>query len=187
MNGNNYMKWLHHILNAVALWPVTGQCFQNTEWRAILYIPSKFHKSNKPANLNYHMSIKKVKRSRIQVWAFALRWAQKTKPCFVTLRTFFTPTAAQSGIFLPLHERLRPVQDSQQEFAQGVKIPRPFAFLPGRHMAICGKISGHKQFNVASAISNFKKILSKNISPFGRVKTESENICICWRRLYKKQ
>ena len=120
MNGNNYMKWLDHILNAVAIWPVTGQCFQNTEWRAILYILSKFHKSNKPANLNYHMSIKKVKRSRIQVWAFALRWAQKTKPCFVTLRTFFRP-----------------------------------------HMAICGKISGHKQFNVASAISNFKKFSLK--------------------------
>ena len=71
-------------------------------------------------------------------------------------------------------------RNSQQAFAQGVKIPRPFAFLAGRHMAICGKIvdyiSGHKQFNVAFAISNFKKILSKNISPFGRVKTESEKI-----------
>ena len=34
-------------------------------------------------------------------------------------------------------------------------------------MAICGKIvdyiSGHKQFEVASAISNFKKILSKKV------------------------
>ena len=28
-------------------------------------------------------------------------------------------------------------------------------------MAICGKISGHKQFNVASAISNFKKFSLK--------------------------
>ena len=58
-------------------------------------------------------------------------------------------------------------------------------------MAICGKIVdyifGHKQFDVASAISNFKKILSKNISPFGTVKTESENIWIWWRWLYKKQ
>ena len=85
------------------------------------------------------------------------------------------------------HERLRPVQ----EFTAGVKIPRPFAFLAVRHKAICGKIidyiSGHKQFDVASAISNFKKILSKNISPFGTVKTESENIWICWRWLYKKQ
>ena len=71
---------------------------------------------------------------------------------------------------------------SQQAFVQGVKIPRPFAFLAVRHMAICGNIvSGHKQFNVASAISNFKKILSKNIFPFGTVKTESENIWICRR------
>ena len=83
------------------------------------------------------------------------------------------------------------MRNSQQAFVQGVKIPRPFAFLAVRHMAICGKIvdyiSGHKQFDVASAISNFKKILSKNISPFGTVKTESENIWICWRWLYKKQ
>ena len=52
-----------------------------------------------------------------------------------------------------------------------------------RHKAFRGKIvnyiSGHKQFDVASAISNFKKILSKNISPFGTVTTESENIWIC--------
>ena len=43
----------------VAIWPVTGQGFQNTKWPAVLHIPSKFHKSKKPANLNYHMSIKK--------------------------------------------------------------------------------------------------------------------------------
>ena len=47
---------------------------------------------------------------------------------------------------------------------QGVKIPRPFAFPAVRHMAICGKIvdyiSGHKQFDVASAISNLKKKFS---------------------------
>ena len=50
---------------------------------------------------------------------------------------------------------------------QGVKIPRPFAFLAVRHMAICGKIvdyiSGHKQFDVASAISNLKKEFSLKI------------------------
>ena len=50
-------------------------------------------------------------------------------------------------------------------------------------MAIYGKIvdyiSVHKQFDVVSAISNFfKKILSKNVSPFGTVNTESENIWI---------
>ena len=74
-------------------------------------------------------------------------------------------------------------RNSQQAFAQGIKIPRPFAFFAVRHMAICSKIvdyvSGHKQFEVASAISNVKKILFKNISWFGTVKTESENICIC--------
>ena len=52
-------------------------------------------------------------------------------------------------------------RNSQQAFAQAVKIPRPFAFLAVRHMAIYGKIvnylSGHKQFDVVSAISNFKK------------------------------
>ena len=57
------------------------------------------------------------------------------------------------------------MRNSQQAFSQGVKIPRPFAFLAVRHMAICGKIvdyiSGHKQFDVASAISSFKKILPK--------------------------
>ena len=73
--------------------------------------------------------------------------------------------------------------NSQRAFAQGVKIPPLFAFLAVRRMAICGKIvdyiSGNKQFDVASATSNFKKIISKNISPFGRVETESENIWIC--------
>ena len=58
-------------------------------------------------------------------------------------------------------------RNSQQALAQGVKIPRPFAFLAVTHMAICGKIvdyiSGHKQFDVASAISNFKKKFSLKI------------------------
>ena len=56
-------------------------------------------------------------------------------------------------------------------------------------MAICGKIvhyiSGHKQFDVATAISNFKKILPKNILRLEQLKRE--NIWICWRWLYKKQ
>ena len=56
-------------------------------------------------------------------------------------------------------------RNSQQALAQGVKIPRPFAFLAVTHMAICGKIvdyiSGHKQFYVASAISNFTKFSLK--------------------------
>ena len=73
-------------------------------------------------------------------------------------------------------------RNSQQAFAQGVKVPRSFAFLAVRHMAICDKIfdyiSAHKQFDVASAISNFKKNSLLNISPFGTVKTESEKIWI---------
>ena len=70
-------------------------------------------------------------------------------------------------------------RNSQQAFAQSVKIPRPFAFLAVRHMAICGTIvdyiSGRKQFDVASAISNFKKIflrleqLKQNQRTFGSV------------------
>ena len=75
-----------------------------------------------------------------------------------------------------------PVQEFTAGICPSVKIPRPFASPAIRHMAICGKIvdyiSGHKQFDVASTISNFKKILSKNIFTFGTVKTESENIWI---------
>ena len=73
---------------------------------------------------------------------------------------------------------LRRFRNSQQVFAQGVKITQPFAFLAVRHMVICSKIVdyiyGHKQFDGTSAISNFKKILSKNISPFGTVKRQQE-------------
>ena len=54
----------------------------------------KFHKSKKTANLNYHMLIKKsqeiLKRLIDLKFCVGLRWAQKTKPCFVT---FFTSTA----------------------------------------------------------------------------------------------
>ena len=51
----------------------------------------------KTANLNYHMLIKKsqaiLKRFIDLKFYVGLRWAQKTKPCFVTLTTFFTSTA----------------------------------------------------------------------------------------------
>ena len=81
------------------------------------------------------------------------------------------------------HERLRAVQEFTAGICPSAKIPRPFASLAVRHMTNCVKIvdymSGHKQFDVASTISNFEKILSKNISLFGTVKTESENIWIC--------
>ena len=68
-------------------------------------------------------------------------------------------------------------RNSQQAFVQGVKIPRPFAFLAVRHMAICGKIvdyiSGHKQFDVASAISNLKKKFS--LKRFLRLEQSKQN------------
>ena len=61
------------------------------------------------------------------------------------------------------------IRNSQQAFAQGVKVPWPFAFLVVRHMIICGTkmvgyISGHNQFDFTSVISNLQKILSKNSS-----------------------
>ena len=67
------------------------------------YILSKFHKiEKKTANLNYHVSIKKS-QAILKCFtdlkygiAFGLRWAQKTKTCFVTLRTFFSLTVGQS-------------------------------------------------------------------------------------------
>ena len=41
------------------------------------------------------MSIKTSQAILKSSLAFGLRWAQKTKPCFVTLRTFFSSTAGQ--------------------------------------------------------------------------------------------
>ena len=58
-------------------------------------------------------------------------------------------------------------RNSQHAFAQGAKIPRPFAFLAVTHMAICGKIvdyiSGHNQFNLMLRLlfPIFKKISLK--------------------------
>ena len=74
-------------------------------------------------------------------------------------------------------------RNSQQAFAQGVKITWPL--MPSLQLGIWQSAVS----NLVSAFSNWKKILSKNIPPFGTVKTESENIWICWwwRWLYKKQ
>ena len=41
---------------AVAIWPVTGQGFQNTKWPAAAV---NFTNKKKTANLNHHMPIKK--------------------------------------------------------------------------------------------------------------------------------
>ena len=71
-------------------------------------------------------------------------------------------------------------RNSQQAFAQGVKIPRPFAFLAVRHMAICGKIldhiSDHKQFDVASAFSNLKKLSLKYFSVWNSLNRIREHL-----------
>ena len=67
-----------------------------------------------PANLNYHMSIKKsqVRPSnalQISSLAFGLRWAQKTKPYFVTLGTFFSFLFPLSSFLFPLSSFLFPL------------------------------------------------------------------------------
>ena len=58
-----------------------------------------------PANLNYHMRLRKVKRSSL---VFGFRWAQKTKPCFVTLGTFFSFLFPLLSFLLPLSSFLFP-------------------------------------------------------------------------------
>ena len=66
-----------------------------------------------PSNLNNHMSIKKsqaiLKHSWISSWAFGLRWAQRTKPCFVTLKTFFSLLFHLSSFRFPLSSFLFPL------------------------------------------------------------------------------
>ena len=96
MNRNNYMKWLDHILNAVAIWlaePVN--VFKTLNDRQSYIFSVNF--TNRKKRIRYRL--RKVKRSwialQISSVAFALRWAQKTKPCFVTLRTFFRSTAGK--------------------------------------------------------------------------------------------
>ena len=72
-------------------------------WPAVLYILSKFHKSKKQANLNYNISIKK-NQALLKCFinlkcSVCLVLGSETKPCFVTLRTFFRSTVGQSAIF----------------------------------------------------------------------------------------
>ena len=61
-----------------------------------------------PTNPNYHMSIKKSQEIlkcfidlKSSVW---FRWSQKTKPCFVTLRTFFRSTGLPVKVFKTLND-----------------------------------------------------------------------------------
>ena len=44
------------MLNAVAIWPVTGQGVENTKWPAVLY-SQQISQNRNLANLNYHMLI----------------------------------------------------------------------------------------------------------------------------------
>ena len=44
---------------AVAVYPVTGQGFQNPKWPAVLYFKRKITNRKNPAKPNYQMSIKK--------------------------------------------------------------------------------------------------------------------------------
>ena len=59
------------------------------------------------------MSIKKsqaiLKHSWISGWAFGLHWAQRTKPCFVTLKTFFSLLFHLSSFRFPLSSFLFPL------------------------------------------------------------------------------
>ena len=78
-----------------------------------MYILSKFDKSKKPANLNYHMSIKKsqaiLKRFiDLKFFSFGLHRAQKMKACLwhvelflgrLLVYVFKTLNDRQSGIF----------------------------------------------------------------------------------------
>ena len=63
-----------------------------------------FTNRKNPAKPDYHMSIKKsqaILKCFIDLWAkiaFGLRWAQIAKPCFVTLKTFFSLTARGQGV-----------------------------------------------------------------------------------------
>ena len=59
-----------------------------------------------PANLNYHMRLRKVKRSSL---VFGFRWAQKMKPCFVTLGTFFSFLFPLSSFVFPPSSFLLPL------------------------------------------------------------------------------
>ena len=43
------------MLYAVAIWPVTGQGVENTNWPAVLYSQQISQNRKIPANLNYHM------------------------------------------------------------------------------------------------------------------------------------
>ena len=90
--------------------------------------------------------------------AFALRWAQKTKPRFVTLRTFFRSTAGQSGIFNKFDLSKNPKRNERIDADELSKASSTGNEILDNHMWRCvikkklckGKQSGHAQFHFRS-------------------------------------
>ena len=158
LNGNNYMKWLDHILNAVAIWPVTGQCFQNAKWPAVLYILNKFHKSKKPANLSYHMSIKKgqaILKCFIDLkCSVCLTLSSKNE----TMLCDFRLTVGQSGIFNKFDISKNPKQSERIDADELSKGSSTGNEILDNHMWSCiiqkklreNTQSGHAQFRFRS-------------------------------------
>ena len=48
-----------NVVNAVAIWPVTGQGVENTKWPAVLYSQKISRNRKIPAKLNYHVDLGK--------------------------------------------------------------------------------------------------------------------------------
>ena len=127
-------------------------------WPAVLYILSKFHKSKKQANLNYNISIKK---SQALLKCFinlkcsvCLALGSETKPCFVTLRTFFRSTVGQSGIFNKFDLSKNPKRSERIDADELSKASSTGNEILDNHMWCCvitkklckGTQSGHAQF-----------------------------------------
>ena len=58
---------------------------ENWRWVPLLYSQYISHNRNILPNLNYHMSITKSQGDPVMLYRSQVRWAQKMKPCFVTL------------------------------------------------------------------------------------------------------
>ena len=82
--------------------------------------------------INYHMSIKKSQAIlkcfylKIPSLAIGLRWAQKTKPCFVTLRTIFS-------VRLPV-KVFKTLSDRQSYILRKFHISKKYPAKPSYHM-----------------------------------------------------
>ena len=96
----------NYLFIAVAIWPVTGQCFQNPKWPAVRYFQYIWLIKESQPIQTIICRIRKVKWSwnalYIPSLAFGLSSAQKTKPHFVTLRTFSSFLFPLSSFLFPL-------------------------------------------------------------------------------------